>query len=52
VEACTDAQAVKRSLALEALADEPQHGHLPLRPLDTPNAFGCEPGIGDVVRGK
>ena len=50
VEARADAQPVERPLALEALADEAQDGHLPLRPLDAADALGREAEIGDVVR--
>ena len=52
VQARADAQAVERLLALEALADEPQDGHLALGPLDAPDALGGEAEVGDVVGGQ
>ena len=51
VEAGADAQAVERPLALEALADEAQDGHLALRPFDATDALGGEAEVGDVVGG-
>ena len=50
VEAGRDAQAFERPLALEALADEAQHGHLPLGPLDAADALVREAKVGDVMR--
>ena len=52
VEAGPDAQALERPLALEALADEAQDRHLPLGPLDPPDALGREAEVGDVVGGQ
>ena len=49
VEARADAQAVERPVALEALADEAQDGHLALGPLDPADALGGEAEVGDVV---
>ena len=49
VEAGADAQAVERPLALEALADQAQDGHLALGPLDPADALGGEAEVGDVV---
>ncbi len=49
VEARADAQAIERPVALEALADQAQDGHLALGPLDPPDAFGGEAEVGDVV---
>ena len=52
VEAGADAQALERPLALEALADEAQDGHLALGPFDPPDALGGEAEVGDVVGGR
>ena len=49
VEARADAQAVERPVALEALADEAQDGHLALGPLDPSDALGGEAEVGHVV---
>ena len=49
VEARADAQAVERPVALEALADQAQDGHLALGPLDPPDALGGQAEVGDVV---
>ena len=49
VEAGADAQAVERPVALEALADEAQDGHLALGPFDPSDALGGEAEVGDVV---
>ena len=49
VEARPDPQALERAISLEALADEAQDRHLPLRPLDPPDALRREPEIGDVM---
>ncbi len=49
VEAGADAQAVERPVALEALADEAQDGHLALGPLDPSDTLGGEAEVGDVV---
>ena len=49
VQAGADAQARERPLPLEALADEAQDRHLPLRPLDATNTFIHETEVGDVV---
>ena len=43
---------VERPLALEALADEAQDGHLALGPLDAPDALGGEAEVGHVVGGQ
>ena len=45
------AQAGEGLLALEALADEAQDGHLALCPLDAADAFVREAEVGDVVGG-
>ena len=52
VEARPDAQAGERALALEALADEAQDGHLALGPFDAADALGGEAEVGDVVGGQ
>ena len=52
VQARADAQAVERPLALEALADEAQDGHLALGPLDAADALGGEAEVGHVVGGQ
>ena len=52
VEARPDPQPVERPIALEALADEAQDGHLALGPLDPADALGGEAQVGHVVRGK
>ena len=49
MEARADAQAVERPVALEALADQAQDGHLALRPLDAPDALGGQAEVGHVV---
>ena len=49
MEARADAQAVERPVALEALADEAQDGHLALRPFDAADALGGEAEVGHVV---
>ena len=49
VEARADAQAGERPLALEALADQAQDGHLALGPLDAADALGGEAEVGHVV---
>ena len=49
VQARADAQAVERAVALEALPDEPQHGHLALGPFDAADALGGQAEIGHVV---
>ena len=49
VQARADAQAVERPVALEALADQAQDGHLALGPLDAPDALGGEGEVGHVV---
>ena len=49
VEAGADAEAREGLLALEALADQAQDGHLALGPLDPPDALGGEGEVGDVV---
>jgi hypothetical protein len=43
VETGTDAEAVERPVALEALADETEDRHLSLGPLDAPDALGGQP---------
>ena len=50
VEAGRDPQAGQRPLALEALADQAQDGHLALGPLDPADALVGEAEVGDVVR--
>jgi len=52
VEARPDAQAGERSLALEALPDEPKDGHLALGPFDAADPFGRQAEVGHVVRGQ
>ena len=52
VQARPDAQAIERALALEALADQAQDGHLPFRPLDAADAFVGEAEVGHVVGGQ
>ena len=49
VQAGPDPQTVERPLALEALADQAQDGHLALGPLDPADALGGEAEVGDVV---
>ena len=51
VEAGADAQALERAVALEALADQAQDGHLPLGPFDASDALGGEAEVRDVVGG-
>ena len=51
VQARADAQAVERPVALEALADQAQDGHLALGPFDPADALGGEAEVGDVVGG-
>ncbi len=43
---------VERPVALEALADEAQDGHLALRPFDAADALGGEAEVGHVVGGQ
>ena len=50
VEACADAQAREGLLALEPRADQAQHGHLALGPLDAPDALLGEREVGHVMR--
>ena len=52
VEAGADAQPVERALALEALADQAQDGHLALGPFDPADALGGEAEVRDVVGGQ
>ena len=52
MEAGADAQAVERAVALEALADEAQHGHLALGPFDAADALGGEADVRDIVGGS
>jgi hypothetical protein len=49
VEAGADPDPGQRLLALEPLADQAQDRHLPLGPLDPPDALGGETEIGHVV---
>ena len=49
VQARADAQPVERPVALEALADEAEDGHLALGPFDAPDALGGEAEVGHVV---
>ena len=51
VQAGAEAQARERLLALEALADQPQHRHLQRGPLDEPLALVGQREVGDVVFG-
>ena len=50
MEARADPQSSKGLLLLEALADEPQNRHLPLRPFDARDAISGQGEIGYVVR--
>ena len=43
---------VERLFALEALADQPQDGHLTLGPLDAPDALLGKAEVGHVVGGQ
>ena len=52
VEAGADPEAGQRLLALEALADQAQDGHLALGPLDPADALGREAEVGHVVGGQ
>ena len=52
VQARADAQARERLLALEALADQAQDGHLALGPLDAPDALLGQAEVGHVVGGQ
>ena len=52
VQARPDPQPVERPVALEALADQAQDGHLALGPLDPADAFCGEAEVGHVVGGK
>ena len=52
VEAGADAQPLERAVALEALADEAQDGHLALGPVDAADAFGGEAEVRHVMRRK
>ena len=52
VEAGPDAEAGERLLGGEPLADEAQHGHLALGPLDAADAFGRKGEIDDIVGGQ
>jgi hypothetical protein len=52
VQARPDAHAIERTLALEALADQAQDGHLALGPLDAADAFVGETEVGHVVGGQ
>ena len=49
VQAGRHAVARERPLALEALPDRPQHGHVPVGPLDAPDALGRQREILHVV---
>ena len=49
VQAGRDAVAGERLLVLEALADRSEHGHLPVGPLDSPDALGRKCKIFYVV---
>ena len=43
---------VERPLRLEPLADEPEHRHLALGPVDAADALGGEAEVGHVVGGQ
>jgi hypothetical protein len=45
MQAGAQALALERQLFGETLADDPQHGHLPVGPFDTFAAGGCESEI-------
>ena len=49
VQAGRDADARERLLPLEALADRGEHRHLPVRPLDPPDAFRGQREVLHVV---
>ena len=49
MQAGRDAQPLERPLLLEAGADRPQHGHVPVGPLDAHAALAREAQVPDVT---
>ena len=44
-----DADPLEGPLMREAVADQAEHRHLAVRPLDAATPVGCEAEVGDVV---